>query len=106
MHPRLRTRFVTDLRGHAVARISALLLLTLILLPFTAPFKTYDLAGTRSDTSSSDGLAKAKVSADDKLVSLSEDSLVPPTLHFVAYTPPTLVSQTDERPIRSVILRI
>ena len=39
----------TRLRRHTLARLSAISLVVLIVLPFTAPFATYDLARGHSD---------------------------------------------------------
>ncbi len=54
----------TALRRHTISRIAALWLLSLILIPFTAPFRTFDLAsspvGQRYDT-----IPKDKADCDD-----------------------------------------
>jgi hypothetical protein len=93
------------LRRHAIAEICALWLVTLILTPCTAPFKTYDLAKSQSDHSY-DGLPKDKVGSDDKLANLSDESPTPPVLDIVRVKPFVSPNQIEEHRLRTTILRV
>ncbi len=88
IRPYRGARPFSSLRERAVSKISALTIVTLVLLPFTAPFKTYDLAGARND-SSQDGLPKDQIDSDDKVVGPSDESFVPPVLNVVVAEPHT-----------------
>ena len=63
-----RTTFAW-VRSHVLARLAAVFLLSLILVPFTAPFRTFDLHDTPGQHSS-DGLPKDKVDADAAVVGM------------------------------------
>jgi hypothetical protein len=72
-------RFVR-LRGHALSRLSALAIIVLILLPFTAPFPTFQ-PGTQSDSQPYDASlkdVKEKVGADAQFGISGHWSIVPP----------------------------
>ena len=66
VHRSRRARRFVTLRRHAIAKLSALFLLALILTPFTAPFATYQLSQS-ADSHPFDTPAKAKSVADEKL---------------------------------------
>jgi hypothetical protein len=74
-----RGRGVVRLRNHAVSRLSALSLIVLILLPFTAPFPTFEL--DRQSDSPPDNASlkdvKGKVGSDAQ-IGISGHSIVPP----------------------------
>ena len=88
-----------------VSKVCALSIITLVLIPFTAPFKTYELSGSRSDHAH-DGLPKDKIDSDEKLVDLSGDSLTAPALNIFPVEPPTRPKQIGERQLQTTILRI
>jgi hypothetical protein len=88
----------------AISKIAALTLLALILLPFTAPFKTCALSATRSQPSD-DQLVKDKLGDDKKLVAPSERLHVPVSLNVLA-TPPPCKSQVQQPPVHVTVLRI
>src|ERR1700759_2245679 len=87
----------------AIQKIAALTLLALILLPFTAPFKTYALSASRSQHSD-DQLVKDKLGDDKKLVAPTERSHVSVALN-IRISPPTLQAQIERPPVRSTVLR-
>ena len=93
------------LRRSAIAKIAALLLVALSLLPFSAPFKTFDLGSSHSD-GSHDGLPKDKVDSDEQLAGPPGESLSPLHLTFVAVAPFVRPSQLEERPFSATVLRL
>jgi hypothetical protein len=92
------------MRRLAVAKIAALMLLALILLPFTAPFKTYALS-VPSRQHSDDQLVKDKLGDDEKLVEPPERWHVPAALN-VLVSPPTFRNQIEQPQLHSAVLRI
>ena len=54
-------------RTHALSKVSAIFFVAVILLPFTAPFPTFDLAGATT-THTFDCSDKVKTAADDLAV--------------------------------------
>jgi hypothetical protein len=94
-----------SLRRHTISTVSALWLVALILLPFTAPFKTYDLFG--SDTGHSHvGLVKDKIGSDEKVVDPADESPVPPFLNAIVIESFSSTNQIEEHPLQHAILRI
>jgi hypothetical protein len=104
-HRLRKGRRLTGLRRHLISRVCALSIITLILLPFTAPFKTYGLAGS-SSRHAHDGLPKHKIDADQKLAGLSKAPLVVPAPDIVGLEPFSRHHQIQERQLRATILRI
>jgi hypothetical protein len=98
--PRLR-----GLRRHLISKVCALSIITLVLVPFTAPFKTYALVGS-SNGHAHDGLPKYKIASDEKLVGVSNESLVEPAPNIVGIEPSTHLNQIEERQLQATILRI
>jgi hypothetical protein len=95
-------------RRHAVSKTFALWIITLILLPFTAPFPTYELANFSSHHAF-DWLpkeAKNKTGADDKLIVPTDQSLVPPVLNLVVPRDVISANQFEETPLQHIILRL
>ena len=88
----------------AISKIAAVTLLALILLPFTAPFKTYELSSPQDQ--SFDQLVKAKFGADDKLVGVTESSPIPQALNIVVSSAPRLINQVDQPQVHSTVLRL
>jgi hypothetical protein len=105
VRPRRQACTFSTLRGHAISQISALVFLTLILVPFTAPFKTFELHGSHR-SGSQDGLPKDKISSSEKLVPQATGSLVPPTLTILTVKTAARRHQIQDPPFRSTILRI
>jgi hypothetical protein len=96
---------VGTLRRNTISKIFALWIIGLILMPFTAPFKTYDLAGVRTPASR-DGLPKDKTAPDEKLTDQSDASLIPPSLDEIVIRPHTRHSQNQSRQPQTRILRL
>jgi hypothetical protein len=92
------------MRRLALAKVAALMLLALILLPFTAPFKTYAFSATRSQHSD-DQLVNDKLGDDEKLVESSERWHAPRALN-VLVSPPILRDQVQQPQLHSTVLRI
>jgi len=92
------------MRRIVAGKIAASVLLALILLPFTAPFKTYALTTPRSQNSD-DQLVKDKLGYDETLLEPSQRCHVPVALD-VLVTPPTLRNQVEQPPLHSAVLRI
>jgi hypothetical protein len=94
-----------SLRRHTISRVCALCLVALILLPFTAPFKTYDLFG--SDTGHwHDGLVKDKIDSNEKVVGPADERPVPPFLNAIVFESFSSTNQIEEHPLQHAILRI
>ncbi len=94
-----------NLAQRAILRMFALWLITLILLPFTAPFATFDL--DHSDGQSShDWLAKDKTDSDEKVVAQPELTAGPPALNIVAVSFAVPDTQYEERPLLLTPLRV
>ena len=93
------------MRQYTISKIFALWIVGLILTPFTAPFKTYDVAGIQTD-GAHDGLPKDKTAPDEKLTGLSDATLIPPSLNVVVVKPFTHHSQNEERQPQSTVLRL
>jgi hypothetical protein len=91
-------------RRLTISKVFALLIVALILLPFTAPFRTYDLATAQSG--SHDALPKDKVDADDKIATPAEGSLLPPSLSMVVVRPVARQNQVEQHPLHHSILRL
>lgn len=101
-----RQQRLAGLRAHLVSKLSAITFIVLILLPFTAPFRSFDL--TRTPTHASDALPKE---VKDKTG--SECALLPAHWSASAPLPETAPVEShrcpdslDERPLRHVALRI
>jgi hypothetical protein len=88
----------------AVAKIAAVTLIALILLPFTAPFKTYALS-TRRSQHSDDQLVKDKLGYDEKLVEPSEQLHAPVTV-TVLVTARVLRDHVKQPQAHTTVLRI
>jgi hypothetical protein len=105
VHRSRKGRRITRLRRHVISKLCALSIIALVLTPFTAPFKTYDLADSRSDHAH-DALPKDKIGADEKLAGVSEESVAAPVLNIVSVEPSPRPSQIRERQLHATILRI
>jgi hypothetical protein len=82
-----------------------LFIVTLSLLPFSAPFKTIDLVSSDS-SHSHEGLPKDKLDSDEHVLGVPDESFVPPQLMFVVVAAFARSSQIEERPISSLVLRL
>jgi hypothetical protein len=105
VHRPRKGRRLISLRRHLISRVCALLIITLVLIPFTAPFKTYGLTGPPSGHAH-DGLPKHKIDAGEKLVGVANESLVAPASNVVVLEPSTRRNQIEERQLQVTILRI
>jgi hypothetical protein len=103
--PARRARRIVRLRRSAIAKIIALWFVAMIVLPFTAPFQSYELAGS-SSSSSQQALPKDKGGSDDKLVPPPESSLLPPATHVVVIERLTHSDQVDHHPVHHAVLRL
>ena len=89
---RRRARPISNLLGYTISKICALVFLALILVPFTAPFRTFELPSPHSDRSHN-GLPKVKIGSDEKLVSSPAVSMGPPALTIVTVKAPARLDQ-------------
>ena len=95
------------LRKHGISRVCAIWFIALILLPFTAPFPTYQLDGANSHPY--DALPKEfknKIDADDRLIVPADVRLAVPAFASVAlgvFLPPDRVAA---HPLQHTILRL
>lgn len=105
MYHRRKGRRLIRLRRHLISRLCALSIITLVLIPFTAPFKTYGLAGPPSGHAN-DGLPKHKIASDEKLDGVFSSSLVAPVPIIVALEPSTYRNQIEERQLQVTNLRL
>ena len=97
-------RGIQSLR-RTISKICALWLVTLILLPFTAPFKTYELGNGASDRSH-DWLPKDKTDSDDKLTAPSTWVLLSPALNGLIVKHFARLGQIEEHHLQYTILRL
>ena len=99
---------LADIRGQGVSKAFAVVFTILILLPFTAPFPTYDLQhsfnGQPLDTIPKD--VKDKSGTDDKVALPVERSAVVPTLAVLADGRIHRSTQFDQPPTQHTILRL
>jgi hypothetical protein len=105
VHRCWRGRRIISLPRLTISRICALWLITLILLPFTAPFKSYDLANSTSDRSH-DGLPKDKTDSEQKVAGPSDWFLFPPARNTIVVKHFARLSLIEEHPLQSTILRL
>ena len=88
---------------HPIAKLSALWLFLLILIPFTAPFRTIDLSGSPL-SHQSDGIPKDKSDADGAILAAPAASYTPAIATITA--PVSLRTACVLRTRFAVILRI
>lgn len=107
MHrPRRAARFVL-LRRHAVAKISSFAFIALILLPFTAPFPTYQLDlwhGHPYDALPKE--SKSKLGSDETLILPSDCPLSLPALSDVFVASFVCSDQIADHPLHHAVLRL
>ena len=106
MHGSGTARTFDRVRRHAFSKICTLWIVSLILLPFTAPCKTYELASSRTDHGSHDGLPKDKIATDEKAVSQSDHSRVPPALDIIVDNPFTRPHPIEAPRLQPTVLRL
>ena len=107
MHRSRRAHFFVRLRRHAIARLSALAFIALILLPFTAPFPTYHLdPGHGQPYDALPKEYKSKLDSDDGLVLPVDDCLGVPALRQVIARSFLRSSLTVEPPLQHTVLRL
>jgi hypothetical protein len=105
MHSWLRAPRSSSLRRYTISKLWALCLVLLIVSPFSAPFKTVDLASSHGD-SSPGNLPKDKVNSDEDFVGPPDATLVLPALTIVVVAPFLRPSQLEEQPLSSTVLRL
>jgi hypothetical protein len=99
-------RFVL-LRRHAVARFFSLAFIALILLPFTAPFPTYELDSAHGHPY--DALPKEfknKLGSDESLILPSDCRLLLPALTDLFVEPFLCSDQLSDHPLHHTVLRL
>jgi hypothetical protein len=108
VHGGTRSRRLGRLRHHALSKVCAAWFITLILLPFTAPFPTYQL-----DRSSNgfpfDAIPKEvkdKIGSDDELALFSRCFVVPVTVSVGLARSVHVFNQTNSYPPRHTVLRL
>lgn len=107
MHQTRRAHFFVRLRRHATARLSALAFITLILLPFTAPFPTYPLDPQHGHPY--DALPKEyknKLDSDDGLILPALGDAAIPALSQVAVRPFRRSNPIVDSPPQYTVLRL
>jgi hypothetical protein len=95
------------LRRHATSRIFAVAFITLILLPFTAPFPTYHFDSTHGRPY--DVLPKElkdKLGSDDSLVLPSDCPVTLPVLTTRFIGPSLRSDQSSSQQLRHTVLRV
>ena len=105
MHLCWRSPHIVGLRRRAISKIAAIFLITLSVMPFSAPFKTIDLANSHDDASPG-SLPKDKIDGDDVSLSPLDDLLIPPQLRIVVVAAFTCDSQLEAPPVSSTVLRL
>jgi hypothetical protein len=96
---------IVSMRQLTISRICALWLVALILVPFTAPFKTYDLGHSSSD-GSLDWLPKDKSDSGEKLAPPDPWLVIPAPLTIGRLTNVAGVTRIDERRPLDTLLRL
>ena len=96
---------IVSLRYCAIAKIAAGCLIVLSVLPFSAPFKTFDFAAHDSHCPHG-SLPKDKADSGDESVGVTHESLVPPPLKAVVVALFVCSSQRDCHPLLSTVLRV
>jgi hypothetical protein len=99
------------LRRHAISKACAFTFLTLILLPFTAPFPSYDLwdsvhAHPHHALPNDIKDIKDRLGDDDKLAELAPWSLVAPILDIIRLRDDRRASQLAPQPPSHIVLRL
>ena len=107
MHRSRRAQRFVRLRQHAIAKLSALAFITLILLPFTAPFPSYPLdPGHGSPYDALPKEFKNKLESDEGLILPSDCCLSQPALSEVSILPFVRPHQITDHPPQHTILRL
>jgi hypothetical protein len=97
---RITRRRFAELRAHLLSKLAAITFMVLILLPFTAPFRSFDLA--QSSSHASDALPK-----DVKDKAGCDAAVVPATwsLLTLILSAPAAERQPDSHPLTSLPFR-
>ena len=107
MHRSRRAPRFVHLRRHAVAKIFAFAFIALILVPFTAPFPTYQLDSAHGHPY--DALPKEfknKLGSDEGLILPSDCSLSLPALSSVFVGPFVCSDQLADHLLHHTVLRL
>jgi hypothetical protein len=103
--PGRKGRTFGGVRRHPISRVCAILSIALILIPFTAPFKTFDL-GSPTSGHSQDGLPKDKTDSDNKVGEPVHVFLVTRALSATSSLPFVRPEQVQEHPLQRAVLRL
>jgi hypothetical protein len=95
------------MRQHAMAKLSAITFVVLILLPFTAPFPTYhpDHGHDRPHEALPKEI-KNKLDGDGSLALPSDCRLLLPAWFAITVRPSNCLNQFSDHPVRHSVLRL
>jgi len=93
------------LRHSAIAKIVAVWFVAMIVLPFTAPFQSYELTDS-SSSSSHQALPKDKSDSDDNLVPPPDWCPAPPPLNVVGIGRRAHSGCVDHHSLDHTVLRL
>jgi hypothetical protein len=98
-------RIIREVRGAAISKIAAAVLVMLAVLPFTAPFSTFDLADLLSGDSH--GAVKTIDKADEKIAAVDGGMpLLGPIDDQPFHHHPEVLDAKNLRHVRTVVLRL
>jgi hypothetical protein len=103
--PGRKRRIFASVRRHPISRVCAIWSIALIVIPFTAPFKTLDL-GSPTSGHSQDGSPKDKTDSDNKVGEPVHVFLVtraPSATGSLQFVRP---DQIQEPPLQRAVLRL
>ena len=103
--PGRKGRTFAGARRHPISRVCAIWSIALILIPFTAPFKTIDL-GSPTGGHSPNGLPKDKTDSDNKIGEPVHEFVVthaPSAAGSLRFVRP---DQIQEHPLQRAVLRL
>jgi len=103
--PDLKGRTLRGVRQHLMSRVCAIWCIGLILIPFTAPFKTFDLKSSTSHHSD-DGLPKDKTDSDNAVGEPAQVFLLTRAPHATGSLPFARLNQIQAHPTQRAVLRL
>jgi hypothetical protein len=103
--PALPGRTFCRVRLHLVSRVCAIWCIGLILIPFTAPFKTFDLNSSTSHHTD-DGLPKDKTDSDNAVGEPAQIFLLTRASHATGPLPFARLNQIQAHSVLRTVLRL